>query len=163
MSGTAEHPRRSPEEQQRLEQMLRDLFEGGIPFNRVLGVEVESVDPAGPRIRFPMRPQLIGHPLYGRLHGGVISSVLDATAGFALLCTLAEKYHHETVDQLAIRFSRMGTIDLRIDYLHPGMGKHFISSAVVTRVGGRIGSVQMRLENDSGTLVATGAAAYVIS
>lgn len=143
--------------------MLRDLFEGGIPFNRVLGVEIESLDPTGPRIRFPMRPQLVGHPLYGRLHGGVISSVLDATAGFALLCALAEKHNNEPVDHLIMRFSRMGTIDLRIDYLHPGMGKHFIGHGKVTRLGGRIGSVQMRLENDTGTLIATGAAAYIIS
>ena len=33
----------------------------------------------------------------------------------------------------------------------------------VTRLGGRIGSTQMRLVNDEGTLIATGAAAYVVA
>ena len=61
------------------------------------------------------------------------------------------------------RFARMGTIDLRIDYLRPGTGQHFIASARVTRVAERIGSARMTLENDSGLLIAAGPTAYVIS
>jgi uncharacterized protein (TIGR00369 family) len=57
----------------------------------------------------------------------------------------------------------MGTIDLRTDYLLPGRGAHFIATAEVTRLGGRIGSTQMRLVNDQGTLIATGAANYIVS
>ena len=57
----------------------------------------------------------------------------------------------------------MGTIDLRVDYLRPGLGEHFVASAEVTRLGGRVGSTQMRLHNDGGTLIATGAAVYVVS
>ncbi len=57
----------------------------------------------------------------------------------------------------------MGTIDLRVDYLQPGVGRSFTASAVVTRLGGRIGSTQMRLVNDQGSLISTAAAAYVIS
>ena len=57
----------------------------------------------------------------------------------------------------------MGTIDLRIDYLRPGIGSAFTASAEVTRLGGRIGATQMRLVNDQRSAIATGAAAYVIS
>ncbi|MBX3634092.1 MAG: thioesterase family protein, partial [Rubrivivax sp.] len=65
--------------------------------------------------------------------------------------------------QVMHRFSRMGTIDLRIDFLRQGLGRHFVASAQVLRLGGRIGSTQMRLANDEGVLIATGAAAYVVS
>jgi len=61
------------------------------------------------------------------------------------------------------RFSRLGTIDLRVDYLRQGIGRHFTASAEVLRLGGRVGSVRMRLENDEGVLVATGAASYMLS
>ena len=56
-----------------------------------------------------------------------------------------------------------GTIDLRVDFLRQGVGIHFIASAEVMRLGSRVGSTQMRLHNDEGTLIATAAAAYIVS
>ena len=57
----------------------------------------------------------------------------------------------------------MGTIDLRVDFLRQGKGGHFTATAEVTRLGGRIGSAQMRLLDEAGTLIATGAASYVVA
>jgi uncharacterized protein (TIGR00369 family) len=156
-------PRRGPEEQRRLEAALTDLFERRITFNQALGLVVESAAAPAPRLRFAMRPELIGSALHGRLHGGVISATLDAMGGFALMVAIGEKHADESTAQVMNRFARMGTIDLRVDYLRPGIGEHFVASAEVTRLGGRIGSTQMRLVNDQGTLIATGSAAYVIN
>ncbi len=162
---TAQHHavQRSPEEQAKLDHALRELFERMITFNQMLGVQVESVDPAAPRVRFDMRPELVGHFLYDRLHGGVISAVLDATGGLAVMCAIGEKHKDESAEQVMHRFARLGTIDLRVDFLRPGNGQHFIATARVSRLGGRIGSTQMTLENETGTLIATASAAYVIS
>ena len=160
------HPppvRRDAEEQARLDAALTELFERRISFNQVLGLVVESAQAPAPRIRFAMRPELIGSALHGRLHGGVISATLDAMGGFALMVAIGEKHADETTSQVMHRFAKMGTIDLRVDYLRQGIGSHFVASAEVTRLGGRIGSTQMRLVNDQGTLIATGSAAYVIS
>jgi uncharacterized protein (TIGR00369 family) len=155
--------RRSAEEQARLDAALTELFERRITFNQTLGLVVESARSPEPRIRFAMRPELIGSAVHGRLHGGVISATLDAMGGLALMVAIGEKHAEETTPQVMHRFTKMGTIDLRVDYLRPGVGEHFVASAEVTRLGGRIGSTQMRLVNDQGTLIATGAAAYVIS
>jgi uncharacterized protein (TIGR00369 family) len=155
--------RRGPEEQARLDAALKDLFEHRITFNQLLGLVVESTQAAAPRIRFAMRPELIGSRMHNRLHGGVISAALDAMGGFALMAALGEKHADEHTPQLLQRFTRVGTIDLRIDYLRPGVGAHFIATAEVTRLGQRIGSTQMRLVNDQDALIATGAAVYVIS
>lgn len=165
MMPTASHalPPRPPEDQRRFEAMLRDVFETHIAFNKVLGFVIESFDPVEPRVRFDMRPELVGHYLYGRLHGGVTSAVLDATAGFALMCAIADKHRDETAEQVMHRFTRMGTIDLRIDYLRQGIGERFHAAARIVRLGGRIGSTQMTLTNQAGVLIATGAASYVIS
>jgi uncharacterized protein (TIGR00369 family) len=156
-------PRRSTEEQRRLDAALTDLFERRITFNQTLGLVVESAQAPAPRIRFTMRPELIGSATHGRLHGGVISATLDAMGGFALMVAIGEQHADESTTQVMHRFLKMGTIDLRVDYLRPGVGAHFIACAEVTRLGGRIGATQMRLVNDAGTLIATGAAAYVIS
>ncbi len=156
-------PRRSAEEQARFETGLKELFERSITFNQVLGLKVLSVQPGDVRGSFEMRPELVGHFAYGRLHGGVTSSVLDAIGGLALMVAIAERHPADTAGQAMARFARLGTIDLRIDFLRQGLGERFIASAEVTRLGGRVGSVQMRLVNHEHELIATGAASYIVS
>jgi len=154
---------RSREEQRRLEAGFREIFERSITFNQVLGLEVLSAAPGDVRGRIEMRPELVGHFAYGRLHGGVTSAVLDAIGGLAIMVAIAERHPADDAAQAMARFSRLGTIDLRIDYLRPGLGAHFVAHAEVTRLGGRVGSTQMRLVNDAQELIATGAAAYIVS
>lgn len=163
MTHDSNAPRRSATEQARLEAMARELFEHRLSFNELLGFKVTSFDPEATQIRFAMRPDLVGHYLYGRLHGGVISSALDTVGGLVVLLGVAEKYNNESTDQVAHRFGRIGTIDLRVDYLHQGIGEVFTATGRITRLGGRIASVQMTLENDDGILIATGSGAYVVS
>jgi uncharacterized protein (TIGR00369 family) len=59
-------------------------------------------------------------------------------------------------------FPKMGTIDLRIDYLRPGRGKYFVATGRVVRLGSRVAVTHMELENDTGEQIATGSAAYMI-
>jgi uncharacterized protein (TIGR00369 family) len=153
--------KRSTQEDLALDHALRDLFERRITFNQVLGLKVDSLWPT--RISFAMQPQLVGHYEYGRLHGGVISAVLDATGGLAIMAAVSQKHSAEAPEQLLLRFNRMGTIDLRTDFLEQGIGSRFIASGQVNRLGGRLASVQMALHNDEGRLIATGSAAYVVS
>lgn len=162
---TAPHPpRRSADEQALLDAALADLFQRQIVFNQLLGLKVVGLPPSAPlRLQFEMRHELIGHHLHGRLHGGVISATLDATGGLAAMAAMGEKFAHESAAQVMHRFMKLGTIDLRVDYLRPGLGRHFVATAEVVRLGGRIASTQMRLTNDEGTLIATGAAAYVVA
>jgi uncharacterized protein (TIGR00369 family) len=61
-----------------------------------------------------------------------------------------------------LEFPNIGTIDLRVDYLRPGRGKHFIATGRVVRLGNRIAVTHMELVNDEGELIATGGAAYVV-
>jgi uncharacterized protein (TIGR00369 family) len=154
--------RRSADEQGRLDAALVDLFDRQISFNQTLGLRVVRLAPQ-PQLAFEMRPELVGHFLFGRLHGGVISAALDAMGGLALMVAIAEKHADERADQVLHRFARIGTIDLRVDFLRQGIGQRFVASAEVTRLGGRVGSTQMRLLNEQGTLVATATAAYMIA
>ena len=154
---------RSLEEQARFEAALVELFEKHISFNAVLGLQVLSVKPGNVRGVFAMRPELVGHHHFGRLHGGVTSAVLDAVGGLAVMVGIAERHPHDDAQQAMARFAKLGTIDLRIDFLRPGLGRHFVASAELTRLGGRVASTQMKLANDEGKVLATGAAAYILS
>ena len=157
------HPPRTAAEQAVIDATIVEIFQELVSFNRVLGLKILSVKPGDVRAQFAMRPALVGHYAYGRLHGGVISAVLDSMAGLALLVAIAERHPQDGPPQLAQRFTCMGTIDLRVDFLRQGVGECFSATAEVTRLGGRIGSTQMRLLDASGALVATAAASFVVA
>ena len=142
-----------------IEPEIGRTFEQMIPFNRVLGLKIDSLDPKTPRLRFDMRPELVGNPVRQILHGGVISATLDVVGGLAIaLASLAKKADETPARQ----FPNIGTIDLRIDYLRPGRGKFFIASGRVVRLGGRVAVAHMELVNDTGDQIATGSAAYIV-
>ena len=155
--------RRDAAEQARLESLLTQMFEERISFNQLLGLKVDSLVPGDVRLSLAMRPELVGNFVQGRLHGGVISTVLDALGGLSLMVAIAERHPSDNAIQVLHRFAKMGTIDLRVDFLRQGLGRRFIGHGEVTRLGGRVGSTQMRLLNDEGTLIATAAAAYNVS
>ena len=142
-----------------IEPEIGRTFEQMIPFNRVLGLKIDSLDPKTPRLRFDMRAELVGNPVRQILHGGVISATLDVVGGLAIALASLAKKAEETP---ALHFPNIGTIDLRIDYLRPGRGKFFIASGRVVRLGGRVAVAHMELVNDTGDQIATGSAAYIV-
>jgi uncharacterized protein (TIGR00369 family) len=139
---------------------MTKVMEEHIAFNRVLGLRVESMDPKAPKMRFDMRPELVGNPARKILHGGVISATLDVAGGFAIMIRMLSQMDPKEVAKG--NFPNMGTIDLRVDFLRPGRGRHFIATARVVRMGNRIAVTHMELENDAAELIATGSAAYVV-
>ena len=139
------------------------IFEESIVFNQTLGLKITSVTPRGVTGRIAMRPELVGHPSYNRIHGGVISAGLDAMGGIAVLAAIGARHMDEPVEARLLRFAKLGTIDLRIDYLRPGIGDHFELRAEVLRLGSRVASTRMEFLGADGNLLSTGAGAYIIS
>ncbi|VTP59796.1 Uncharacterized protein, possibly involved in aromatic compounds catabolism [Serratia rubidaea] len=89
------------------------------------------------------------------LHGGVIASVLDVAAGLACVGSVLMRQESLVEEELAARLSRMGTIDLRVDYLRPGRGEHFIASASVLRSGNKVAVARVELHNNDGLHIAS--------
>lgn len=139
------------------------IFEEKVVFNRVLGLKITSVRPERVTGRIDMRADLVGHFAYHRLHGGVISAGLDAMAGLAVMAALGARHMDEPVAQRLARFARIGTIDLRVDYLRPAIGERFELWAEVMRIGSRVASARMEFHAADGTLLSTGTAAYIVS
>lgn len=153
---------RSAEQQAILEEALASSF-ARIPFHQLLGFEVVKQTPEYSQVLVRMRPDLIGNATHSRLHGGVTATLLDATGGFAICVAMAEKFCDEDFEQLGHRYARIGTIDLRVDYLRQAQGQSFLATGKILRLGGRIGSTQMTIENEAGELVSIGTAAYIVS
>ena len=142
---------------------LKEIFEERILFNQVLGLKIDSMGPEGVTGHIAMRPELIGHFAHQRLHGGVISATLDAMGGLAVMAAIGARHMDEAPAQRLMRFGKLGTIDLRIDYLRPGIGETFELRAQVMRLGSRVASTRMEFLGADGKLLSTGAAAYIVS
>lgn len=142
---------------------VRDIFERKIVFNTVLGLKITAIEPHEVRARIDMRNELVGHYAYNRIHGGVISAGLDAMGGLATMAAIGARHMDETPEQRLHRFAKLGTIDLRIDYLRPGIGDHFELRAEVLRLGSRVASTRMGFYDPDGKLLSTGAGAYIVS
>src|SRR3954468_2246029 len=142
---------------------LRAIFEERIVFNSVLGLKIAELRPDRVVGRIEMRPELVGHFSFNRLHGGVISAGLDAMGGLAVMAAIGARHMDEPPAQRLHRFGKLGTIDLRIDYLRPAIGDHFELRAEVLRLGSRVASTRMDFLGPDGKLLSTGSAAYIVS
>jgi uncharacterized protein (TIGR00369 family) len=112
--------------------ILADLVENGLPFQKLLGIKVVSIEDGQVELRIPFREDLIGDARRPALHGGVISTLADVCAGFAVWtrCRLDD---------------RIATIDLLVDYLHPASASDLHAAATVRLIGNRVGNAQVVL------------------
>ena len=114
-------------------EMMRKLYEEQIPFNKLIGMEIIGAEGGKASLRFDFRLELVGNFKMGILHGGVIAAVLDVVGGAAVISGFgAEEPLHG-----------MGTVDLRVDYLRPGSGQHFIATGEVMRQGRILSATRM--------------------
>ena len=142
---------------------LKSIFEDRIVFNQVLGLKITRLKPEQVIGRITMKPELVGHYAYNRIHGGVVSAGLDAMAGLAVMAAIGARHMDEPPAQRLQRFGKLGTIDLRIDYLRPAIGEYFELRAEVMRLGSRVASTRMEFLGADGKLLSTGAGAYIVS
>ena len=133
-----------------------------IPFNKMLGVKLEHISKDAIEMRFAMKPELVGNFVYGILHGGVISSVLDMAGGMNVMATAFHKHSDRPLNELAAILTNCSTIDLHINYLRPGRGHHFIAKAFIQKSGKQISFTRMELWSDENKLIATANGAYLL-
>jgi uncharacterized protein (TIGR00369 family) len=132
--------------------VLRQVMEELIPFNRYLGVKLAEAREGYARLEVPFREELIGDPLRPALHGGVLSALADTAGGAAVWTGLADND------------ARVSTIDLRVDYLRPARLVTIVAEASVVRLGNRVGVADVRLYNLDApdVTIATGKGVYNI-
>lgn len=131
------------------------------PFNVLLGLRIEGIAPDRCTARFDMRPDLVGNTVHGILHGGVTSAVLDtiggATATVGAWQRMADLDPHERL----VRMGKLGTLDMRVDYLKPGRGDWFVASGTILRAGNKVMVTRMELHNHEQALIGAATGTYL--
>lgn len=142
--------------------LVGDIFVYQMPFNRALGLNLECLERDVARLSFNNQPMMVGNWAQSILHGGVIASALDVAAG--LVCVGSTLARHETIceEELRQRLSKMGTIDLRVDYLRPGRGERFTATSTLLRAGNKVAVARVELHNQDGVYIASATATYMV-
>lgn len=111
------------------------------PFSRWLQLRLHSMDGHGIELRLPSRPELIGTQALQRLHGGVISSLIDVACGYSVLAATGQV---------------VSTVSLHTDFHRAAsLGELHIEGRVLHQ-GRRICTAEAFVRDDAGTLLASG-------
>ena len=119
-------------------------FFNNMPFADLLGIELTTIGDGHAEGYLEMRPELSWNEDRVMAHGGVTFTLADTVGGAALV---------SKVDQ------PVPTVDMRIDYLEAGTGD-LRAEADVVRVGSDVGTVDVEVFSEDGTLVADARGVY---
>lgn len=129
----------------------KSIIEEMIPFHKVLGLQLVLIEKGRVRILIPYKPELVGDPRTERIHGGVISTAMDAAGGAAGITTL-----NSQKDQIS-------TIDIRVDYLFPGKPEDIMVEGTIVKDGKNIIFTQMKaFHTHQKEIIAEGRAIYKV-
>ena len=122
-----------------------------LPHNAKLGIRMVEIASGRCTTYIEFRPELVGDPRRGVLHGGVVTTLIDATAGAAVYASLAPEMS-------------LATLDMRIDYLKPAEpDKRLYATAELYRLTRRIAFVRASAyQDDPQNQVAHCAASFMI-
>lgn len=143
-------------------EQLKIAYEEKMPFNKYLGLKIDSITTDGAVVRIDMRDDLIGNFEKNILHGGVISTILDFTGGVIAQIHVINEMKDAPLEKIIKRLTGMGTIDMRIDYMRPGHGSYFLASGHLLRLGHKVAVARTEFVNDSGVLIAVGTSTYIV-
>ncbi|OJT25678.1 thioesterase [Archangium sp. Cb G35] len=106
-----------PDDRRQMMESINRFLQDSVPHNHELGLSVVDLGVAEATMRLPYAEKLVGNPETGVLHGGAVTTLIDAACGISVFMKMA-------------RMARIATLDLRIDYLHPAMpGKDLLARA----------------------------------
>lgn len=119
------------------------------PFNNWLKLNIKIIESGFAKVHMPWSDDLIGDPSKPMIHGGVLSSLMDATGGAACMSLLKSE-------------DKISTINLQVDFLEPGSPGAFYCEGKVMRAGNRVAIARMEVYSvsDRPKLIAIGSGAY---
>jgi uncharacterized protein (TIGR00369 family) len=115
------------------------------PVHRALRIHAEDAPSGEVLFRCQPGPEHAGEDGASFLHGGVIATLLDAAATFALIQASGTDW---------------ATVDLRVDYLRPAPCAALVIKGSAVHVGSRLGRATAELSDPGTGIVATAAGTF---
>lgn len=143
-------------------QELADAWTNQMPFNQLLGLKITYCDKDRAEVHFDWHEKLVGNKLQNILHGGVTASALDLAGGVVAAANIISQLDDHSKANLIKNLGKLGTIDLRTDFLRPGRGEKFIATSHIIRSGNKVAVARMELHNQDGVHIAFGTGTYMV-
>jgi uncharacterized protein (TIGR00369 family) len=124
---------------------IREAF-ASVPFAKLLGLELGEMKSGEASLHLNMRDELKQNQ--GVAHGGVVASLIDTAAAFAVVTRLESG-------------ERVTTTDLTIHYLRPITSGRLTATARIVRGGRRLFVLSVEVTNNHQVLVATAVTSYL--
>ena len=124
---------------------IREAF-ASVPFAKLLGLELGEMKSGEASLHLNMRDELKQNQ--GVAHGGVVASLIDTAAAFAVVTRLESG-------------ARVTTTDLTIHYLRPITSGRLTATARIVRGGRRLFVLSVEVTNNHQVLVATAVTSYL--
>jgi uncharacterized protein (TIGR00369 family) len=119
---------------------------GNCAFHQWLGVRLKTLDDAGVAIEMPWRVEFESDPIVGYAHGGVLASLIDLAADYAVAARLGRG---------------VPTVDMHVDYHRAAMPGPLLARASVVKLGGTLGTAEARIYDEHDNLIASGRALFM--
>jgi len=148
--------------QKEIFQQIANYWSNDMPFNQLLGLKITQFDCHQSEIRFVWQDKLIGNPMQNILHGGVTASALDLAGGIVAAANIIDQLDDLSPESILNSLKKLGTIDLRTDFLRPGRGQEFIATAKIIRSGNKVAVARMELHNEKNDHIAFGTGTYMV-
>jgi uncharacterized protein (TIGR00369 family) len=117
-----------------------------VPYAKLLGLELGEMGPGQATIHLTVRDEMKQNQ--GVVHGGVVASLIDTAAAFAVVTELEAG-------------ERVTTTDLTIHYLRPASSGRLSATAHIVRGGRRLFVLSVEVTNDQHALLATAVTSYI--
>lgn len=131
---------RSTEDDRRWFDAMQEAY-GSSPIHRLFGLSLEVVNPG--EVTIGVTPPQETRNLYGGVHGGTLSTVIDSAVLQAVRTQVRPGDH-------------LTTVELKLNFLRPALGESFTCSGRALRVGRGLGVAEAKLRDHEGTLVVAG-------
>lgn len=140
-----------PFDRERVLPLLDQGFRQMVPHNAALDLRVVDCAPGVVVLELPWAEHLVGNPDSGVLHGGAITSLLDACCGGAVFLKMPSPIP-------------IATLDLRIDYLKPATPRRgVIARAECYKLGRSVAFARALAYHDESDPIASAAGTFMLS
>jgi uncharacterized protein (TIGR00369 family) len=116
------------------------------PFHQWLGLKVVSLGDGEIEIKATWRPEWVVNAERGYVHGGILATLVDLTADWALVSKTGRG---------------VPTVDLRVDYHRAAMQGDLVCRGKVVKFGGQLSVAEAQILDTEGRLLASGRGVYM--